>query len=175
MKVVDIADSLYRSDEINQDTLVSIPSISAWLRFGKNLGSLNNLINTRFVIDDNTLEIIDDDSQEEIGELETAIYCQLYFISYFNRKISTSLGVAGVDILQSAESDQGKLTFINRNEIAKTYNMQKKDIQDGLNKLINSYKRNAYSPKSVESDDQILIGNFPQRQNSRIRDYYGGY
>jgi len=46
MKVVDIADEIYR--ELSEPTTISIPAISFWIR--SNVGELNNRINTTFKI-----------------------------------------------------------------------------------------------------------------------------
>ena len=53
MKIVDIADELYR--ELAEPSDLSIPAISFWLR--SNIGKLNNLISTAYLIDEDTLEI----------------------------------------------------------------------------------------------------------------------
>ena len=54
MKVVDIADELYR--EIAEDSNYSIASISYWVR--ANIGRLNSHINTFLEIKSSTLEIV---------------------------------------------------------------------------------------------------------------------
>jgi hypothetical protein len=150
-KIVDVADSIYR-DEINQDSSVSIASIAAWLRFGTNLGQLNNLLNTDFSINSSSLEIVDS-SGTEISDLESSIYKQLYLISYYSRNAKNSMGVGGVDQILEAQSDGGVLRFVNRNELAKSYIQLKKDIELKLKGLVNAYKHNAYAPQHVTGDD----------------------
>ena len=44
MKIVDIADEIYR--ELGEPSSISIPAISFWIR--SNVGELNNRINTSF-------------------------------------------------------------------------------------------------------------------------------
>ena len=46
MKIVDIADELYR--ELGEPSSISIPAISFWIR--SNVGELNNRLNTTFKI-----------------------------------------------------------------------------------------------------------------------------
>ena len=48
MKIVDIADEIYR--ELGEPSTISIPAISFWIR--SNVGELNNRINTTFKIVD---------------------------------------------------------------------------------------------------------------------------
>ena len=150
-KIVDIADSIWR-DEVNQDSSVSIASIAAWLRFGTNIGQLNNTLHTSFSINSSTLEIVNS-SGVEITDLESSIYKQLYLISYYGRNAKNSMGVGGVDQLIEATSDGGTLRFVNRNELAKSYIQLKKDIEEKLKNLVNAYKHNAYSPQHIEGDD----------------------
>ena len=61
MKVVDIADEVYR--ELGSPTDLSIPAIAFWLR--TNIGSLNNHINTAFVINSTSYEIEQDTTNSE--------------------------------------------------------------------------------------------------------------
>lgn len=148
MRVVDIADQIFRN--LNEPSDLSIPYIASWLRFGANIGSLNNLVHKNYSLD-SSLELVSDN--EEIGIEEVSIYEQLFFINYYSRQAKNSLGVGGVDILLEATSDQGTLRFANRNEVSKTWNQMKKDSTEYLNKLLNLYKFNAYSPQSIEGDD----------------------
>ncbi len=53
MKIVDIADEIYR--ELGEPTDNSIPPIVFWIR--TNLGTLNNYLNTAFKIQKPTLEV----------------------------------------------------------------------------------------------------------------------
>ena len=53
MKVVDIADEIYRG--MGSPTETSVAAISYWLR--SNIGTMNNHLNTIFGVDDTTLEI----------------------------------------------------------------------------------------------------------------------
>lgn len=151
--IVDIADEIYRDS--SNDESHSIPSIAAWLRFNGNLGSLNNLLHTDYSVSSSDLEIYDG-SNVIIGNEEVAIYKALYFIKFYDRMVKNSLGAASVDLLTEASSDGGTLRWVNRNEKAKTFASLKKDFQNELDKLINSYKRNAYSPQSIDGADTIV-------------------
>lgn len=151
--VVDIADEIYR--ESDSDTQHSIASIAGWLRLSGNIGSLNNLLHTYYSIDSTSLEIVDRQGNL-IGDSEVAVYKQLYFITFYERKIKSFLGVGSVDQLLEATSDGGTLRFVNRNDIAKSYIQLKKDSQSLLDKLIKMYKFNQYIPLSVEGDDTAV-------------------
>lgn len=166
-KVVDIADEIWR--ESDQDSSHSIPSIAAWLRFGGNLGTLNNLLHTDYSVNSSDLEIYNS-SNVIIGDNEVAIYKALYFIKFYDRMVKNSLGAASVDLLTEASSDGGTLRWVNRNEKAKTFAQLKKDYQTELDKLINWYKRNAYAPQSIDGADTIVC-NVPPNYNTRTQNW----
>jgi hypothetical protein len=155
MKIIDLADSIWR-DDLLSSTSISIPSITIWLRFEKNIGELNNLLNTTYYVDPTSLELIDSNNNE-ITNLEASIYRHIYLISFYGRQAQNFLGASGIDIVNSISSDGGSVRFINRNEIAKTYLELQKEIKDTLFKLINWYKRNQYKPTSIDSDETNLL------------------
>ena len=80
MKIVDIADELYR--ELTEPCDLSIPAISFWLR--SNIGMLNNLISTEYFVDETSLEIFQKicDVDTEIGDDEKVIFKKLYMIFF---------------------------------------------------------------------------------------------
>jgi len=85
-KIVDIADEIYR--ELGYQDDVSISSIAFWLR--TNLGKLNILIAKDFLIDPNTLEIINPNYPFTL--LEKAILKKLYNLHYYDRQILNLIG-----------------------------------------------------------------------------------
>ena len=79
MKVVDVADEIYRELGRPEDT--SIASISFWVR--SNIGALNNHINMEFTIDGSTLEVNftdDNDEKFNLGIEEASILKKMYLI-----------------------------------------------------------------------------------------------
>ena len=81
MKVVDIADEIYR--ELGSPSTISIPPITFWLR--TNIGALNNYINENFFINKKSLDIVMEDKEGEeriIGENEKSILKRMYFVHY---------------------------------------------------------------------------------------------
>ena len=78
MKVVDIADEIYRDFSYPKD--IDIPIIAYWIR--TNLGQLNNALQTNYVYDETSLEVFEASTQEEIGESEKTILKKLFLI-YF--------------------------------------------------------------------------------------------
>lgn len=162
MLIVDLANEVY--EELNEDSMISIPSVAFWLRNGTNIGKLNDLINTTFGLNA-SLEIIDS-SSNQIGFSEAAIYAQLFYVSFYTRKAQSFLGAAGIDNVTNIQSDGGVITFVNRNEIAKTFIQLKKDAKTTLDQLINRYK--FYNTRAVQvTGDDLFIPEHPLEYGRR--------
>ena len=156
MKVVDIADEIYR--ELNFPTDLSIPSISFWVR--TNIGSLNNLINTSYYIDLPSLEILqvppgETSGTEEIKENEKVILKKMYFVHYFERKIKENLGVGQIDQIIEISSDGMKVRKTSKSDIVKNISIIKEQEFSELEKMVHFYKINQSSPRQVTGDDTI--------------------
>ena len=147
MKVVDIADELYR--ELSYPTDVSIPVIGFWLR--TNLGTLNNLVDATYILNNVNLEITPDMALEE-----KAIFKKMYIIHYFDIQVRSVLGAAAVDSVIEVSADGATVRKINRNELSKTYLSLRKEHVIELETLITSYKRNKFNPIQVVGDDTVI-------------------
>ena len=161
MKIVDIADELYR--ELAEPTDLSIPAVSFWLR--SNIGKLNNLISTAYSLDEDTLEInqLVCDVKTEMGDDEKVIMKKLYLIHYYDLKIRSVLGAASTDSIREVTSDGARVRKYNKNDLCKTYIAAKKEETLELDKLVNSYKISKSSPRQVAGDDTV-----PETENLRI-------
>ena len=149
MKVVDIADQIYR--ELDSPTDLSIPAISFWLR--SNVGSLNNYLNTKFHINSN-LEIENsEDATQEIGLEEVAIIKKMYFIHDYEKKLRSVLGAASLDAVIQISDLGTSIRKVNKNEVGKTFSQVKKQEQEELNRMISAYKISAACPRQVAGDD----------------------
>lgn len=162
MKVVDIADEIYR--ELDKPSSLSIPAISFWVR--TNLGMLNNLLNTTFsVADDATLEILDKDGGE-INQEEASILKKIYLSHYYDGLIRSSLGAASSDAVVELSSDGSRIKKINKNEQSKTYYTVRLQIVDELKMMVIGYKTKESTPLQVAGDDTIA------GPSSSNRDYF---
>lgn len=156
MKVVDIADQIYR--ELAEPDDISIASVAYWLR--SNIGSLNNYINQDFYVDSSTLEIdrVDDSDGAtvlEISDIEVSIFKKMYSVYYYNKKVLSTLGAASTDAVIELESDGSRITKINKNEQSKTYAQLKKQEYEELVYLINLYKNAKCQPNQVAGNDTV--------------------
>jgi len=158
MKVVDIADEIYR--ELGEITSLSIPAIAFWVR--TNIGALNNLINTRYFINSTTLEleqaVTDSTGTEvtiEIGEEERAVLKKMYMVHYYDRQIRSNITTLDSDTVISVSDDGSSVTKVNRNEINRVYHQIKKQEYEELKEQVNAFKLSKATPIQIAGNDTV--------------------
>ena len=175
MKVVDIADEVYR--ELGEPSTISIPAVAFWIR--ANVGALNNYIGTSYRILDGSTEVDLDDGDSrtltstleisqivenasgqevelEIGENEKAIFKKMYHIHYYDRLLRNNLTSIASDSVISVSDDGSSVTKINKNEISKVYSQIKKQETEELGFMVAGYKIKHSTPLSVNVDDNVV-------------------
>jgi len=139
-----LATEIFETEFLSNTGIASFSQISGWLSV--NLGGLNNLLNTSFSGAD---PIIDQEA--------AAIFKNQYMASYYGRQASNAaVGVltssAGENILSVSDGDN-KISFVNRNEVAKNFRSIKKDIEEQIDKAAAKYCLFLSGPQSVDSFD----------------------
>lgn len=186
MKIVDIADEIYR--ELGEPSTISIPAISFWIR--SNVGELNNRINTTFKIVDYGADAYEFSGSfaspqyepqafnEGTGALglsvagndgissapaivsiqaeESSVLKKMYIVHYYDQQIRATVGAASSDPVVEVASDGSRVRKINKNELSKTYISLKKEEYSELTDLINAYKLRKSSPVQVAGDDTVI-------------------
>ena len=161
-KIVDISDEIYR--ELGEPSDLSHASIAFWLR--TNIGDLNILINKKFYIVENTLEVgVEENSGDSFGNIEKSIFKMLFSIHYYERLFRNALGAASVDSVVSVTDDGSTVVKINKNELAKNYSQLRRQINEELLALTKNYNMNEAKPIQVTGDD-IIPGNFKDHNNT---------
>ena len=189
MKIVDIADEIYR--ELGEPSTISIPAISFWIR--SNVGELNNSINTTFKIVDYGADAYEFSGSfvspayepqafnEGTGALglsvansngtsslpaivsiqpeEASILKKMYIVHYYDQQIRSTVGAASTDPVVEVASDGSRVRKINKNELSKTYISLKKEEYRELTDLVYAYKLRKASPVQVAGDD-TLVGQY---------------
>jgi hypothetical protein len=151
-KIVDLADEIYR--ELGEPSDLSIASIAFWLR--TNIGDLNILINKKYYITEDTLEIgILEDSGDEFKDIEKSIFKMIYSMHYYERLFRNALGAASTDSTIEIDQNGFRAKRVNKNELAKTYSDLRKQIADELQVLTKNYNLNEARPLQVAGDDTI--------------------
>jgi hypothetical protein len=154
MKVVDVADEIYR--DLASPTDLSIPAVSFWVR--SHIGDLNNHINAAYAINDTTLEIQQtksDSTIEDIGVNEAAILKKMYMVHYYDVKIRYNVGAAATDAVIEVSDGGSSVRKINKNEIIKSLSSIKRQEYDELQKLIHAFKMSKSEPRQVAGDDTV--------------------
>jgi hypothetical protein len=151
-KIVDIADEIYL--ELGEPSELSLASIAFWLR--TNIGDLNILINKKFYITDDTIEIVaPEDTGDIFGNVEKSIFKMIYSIHYYERLFRNALGAASQDGTIEVDEEGFRTRSVNKNELAKTYAELRKQINDELQILTKNYNLNEAKPLQVAGDDTI--------------------
>jgi hypothetical protein len=165
-KIVDIADEIYR--ELGEPSDLSYASIAFWLR--TNIGDLNILINKKFYITEDTLEIgILEGSGDVFGNIEKSIFKMIYSVHYYERLFRNALGAASTDSVLEINQNGFMARKINKNELAKTYAQLRKQISDELETLTKNYNLNEIQPIQVVGDDTVSEPNRNYSYGSHIR------
>lgn len=145
MTLENIADEIYT--ELDSPTSLTLAGISYWLQ--RNLGIINDLLGTCFSID-NSLNVAPDLTLEE-----KVIFKKMYFIHYYDKMIRSNLSAASLNPVIEIDSDGSKVRKISKNEISKTYLQIRKQEQEELKDLINSYKDFKSYPRQIVGDEVI--------------------
>jgi hypothetical protein len=155
MKLITVSDELHR--EIGAPTDYAQPLITFWLR--SNIGELNTRLGTGYSITLTNYEIY-----PEMGENEKSIFKEMFFIYYYDRLIMGNLGSASFDSVLEVTSDGATVRKVNKNEVAKTYLLLKKDHIEKLEKFIIDYKSIGSAPCQVAGDDTYQEWTNTERQ-----------
>jgi hypothetical protein len=151
-KIVDISDEIYR--ELGEPSDLSHASIAFWLR--TNLGDLNILINKKYYITEDSLEIgIPEDSGDTFGDIEKSVFKMIYSMHYYERLFRNALGAASTDSTIEIDQNGFRAKRVNKNELAKTYSDLRKQIADELQTLTKNYNLNEARPLQVAGDDTV--------------------
>lgn len=158
MKVVDIADEIYR--ELGSPSSLSIPAIAFYVR--GSVGALNSYINTSYVLNTD-LEVEETTTDNatatstitEIGIAETAILKKMYMVHFYDTKIRTNLTSLDSDTIVEVTDQGSSVRKVNKNEISKTLLSIRNQEYQNLQKLIAQYKVSKSSPNQVAGDDTI--------------------
>jgi len=164
MKVVDIADEIYR--ELGSPSDLNIPVLTFWIR--ANMGALNSHIHEEYFINTD-LEIVktEGDSDHEVGEEEKAIMKKMYMVYHYNNLVRNTMGAASLDTVIEIESDDTRVKKINKNEQSKTYASLKRQEYQELMDLISAYKITKSSPSQVAGDDTIAGATGSYKESNR--------
>lgn len=141
MHLIDLANNLWFSDLLETDD-TTVVKIFEWLK--ANIGQLNNLISTSYVIESN-------DAFPELGYDEATIFAAIYIMNYYQRQQKVNMGASSyTDWTEVVEGDS-RVRRVSRNEIAKNFRLLSNDIKEYLYQLSEHYRRWKCVPASLHS------------------------
>ena len=166
MKITDISHEIFT--ELGSPTSLSIPAIAYWLR--TNIGTLNNLINTAFVLNaTHEIEQTVDSVTTEIGREETSILKKIHLIHFYDTLVRDSIGAASWNSVIEVTDMNARVRKINRSEVGKTLAQVKKEENAQLEKLVIAYKSGNATPLQVAGDDTVEGGGLDDPSTSSER------
>ncbi len=143
----DLASGIF-VNEFDEDTdMATLTEISGW--FSQNLGELNTLLFTSFSGSGNGVI-----QPTRFGLEESGIFKKLYLKHFYRKKARNVLkGIdSSVDFISIREGDTA-ITRTNKNEIAKTYRILSKDLEEELEKQVYAYNYFKAEPRQVAGDE----------------------
>jgi hypothetical protein len=157
MKVVDIAQEIYF--DLNSPSDLSIAAIAYWVR--SNVGALNNLICENFGIND-SYEIVDlDNDNAEINMDAASILKKMYMVYRYSVAIRSKItSLDSSDVVMVTDQDTS-VRRSDKTQVIRAVTAEKKQEEEELRNLINSYKTRRNKPGQVVGDD-IVAGIYPE-------------
>ena len=162
MKVVDVADEIYR--ELGLPTDLSMSAIAFWVR--TNIGELNNLLFTTYAINSASLELIDG-CDEEVTAEAVAILKKMYSIHYYDLQIKKNIVALSTDTILEVQDQGSKVKKINKNEVNKNLGILRKQEIEVMKNLVTAYRLRGAEPRQVAGDDTIA-GEYSNPDTTRI-------
>lgn len=148
----DIATGIF-DHEFGGDTgIATVTQISGWL--SANMGGLNALIHTNFTGED----------PSGFNDAAANIFSKQYLIGYNNRSARNALrGIVnsstnGDNILSVSDGDN-KIAFVNKREVAKSFQDASKELKEEINKLAYNYSFYESAPRQLCGIEASISGN----------------
>ncbi len=151
MNVADCASEIF--SEIGSPSDTSTAAIAYWIR--SNVGHLNNLLFSNFVISAGS-EIVDSDNDNaQIDINAVSILKKLYIVHRYSVIIRSKITAVTTDEIIEISDQDTKVRKVDKNQLIKTISQEKKEEEDSLRYLINAYRARKTSPIHVVGDDSM--------------------
>lgn len=146
--LLEVSERIYQS--LGSPDSPTVGVIQYYLRH--NIGALNTLLNTSYLIDatDGTVE-------PDLAEDDAVIFQSMYFIYYYDTRVRANLGAASIDSILEVAENGAVVRMTNRNSLALTYVQMKKQDQENLNNMVAFYRSNRAVPDQVVGEDDVDV------------------
>lgn len=143
-----LATGIFDSEFGGETGIATVSQISGWL--SANIGQLNTRLHANFT-----------GEASDMNEAAGSIYSLMYLESYNSRQARNALrGVIsnqGGNVLSIGDNDN-RITFANKNEVAKTFRGEAIDLATKIDKLVYDYTLYGASPRCVVGFDATISG-----------------
>lgn len=161
MNADDIATEIFT--ELGSPSTTTSSAISYWLK--ANLGALNSLINSTYIVAGDGKIYYEDSSTDPVTEVimtadEAAILKKMYYVYDYDNKVRNVLGASSWDSVVEISDAGTRVRKVNKSEVGKTLHQAKIEEQKQLNDLAAAYKLKNSNPIQVAGDDTVE-GNWP--------------
>tara|TARA_Y100001963_G_scaffold74984_1_gene104108 strand:+ start:1270 stop:1791 length:522 start_codon:yes stop_codon:yes gene_type:complete len=149
--------------ELGSPSTTTSAAISYWLK--ANLGALNSLINSAYIVAGDGKIYYEDSSTDPVTEVimtadEAAILKKMYYVYDYDNKLRNILGASSWDSVVEVSDAGTRVRKVNKSEVGKTLHQAKIEEQKQLNDLVAAYKLKNSNPIQVAGDDTVE-GNWP--------------
>lgn len=148
-----LAKDIFANEFESNTGAISLSQISGWL--SSHIGGLNTLIHTNFSGDD---PLVDSSAAD--------IFYKQYLKDYNNKAARNALrGVLsssnGGDNILSVSDGDNKISFVNKREVALSFQNAAKELSTEIDSLAYKYTLHASSPLQVVGIDGFISGYYP--------------
>lgn len=162
--VNNVASDLGERDDYSSTYLIG------WFLDPANLGHLNNQIDGCFEVIpyySNAGKVTGLGIEPQLGNQEQAIYKANFDAFFYNREAKMALsGAYSLGAWTTLKEADSTVTRVNRSELARTYQIFKKDAQDNVNNLVKQYLKSKSKPQSVDGTDVVDGGYWSEANRS---------
>ena len=118
MTITGLANEIYL--ELGSPSDLATGAIGFWAQ--TNIGSLNNFINSNFVLTDNEIY----ETGVIIAEQEASILKKMYMVHYYDLKLKSNITSLDTDSIVEVKDDEYSVKKVNKNEINRVISQVKK-------------------------------------------------
>lgn len=144
MALSDIAGEIYA--DLESPSSPDAAAIEIWLR--THIGDLNTALGLSITIVANELSV-------DLSEAEKSIFKDIYLSSYYGLQIRRYTGASAYDWSEVTEGDS-TVRRVSKNELAKTIQTLKRDLDAALKDKINRYRFDKSLPVSQEAVNNLI-------------------
>lgn len=145
----EIATGIFDTEFAGDTGIATVSQISGWLSY--NVGQLNVLLHENFT----------GENPDGFSDAAGSIFSDLYMISYYDRTARNALrgviSTASDNVLSIADGDN-RISFVNKNEVAKVYKGFSSDLRLGLTEKTNKYCMYKSAPLQVGGIECSISG-----------------